>query len=63
MPNSRPGAAAVSGMSAFTRLDLSAERFEIVAPVIDMLYGAIDTLDELDTAAVFPSAPYDPRWR
>lgn len=63
MPNPRPDAAAVPGMSAFARLDLSDERFEIVAPVIDMLYGAIDTLDELDTSAVFPSSPYDPRWR
>jgi len=37
VPNPRPDAAAVPGMSAFARLDLSDERFEIVAPVIDML--------------------------
>lgn len=63
MLDKRPslGAGPASQMAKFARLDMQSQRVEAIAPVVDMVYGFIDSLDAIDTDEVLPAA-YDPRW-
>ena len=44
------------------RLDLSPERLEAVAPMINSIYAMLDSLDELRLGETAPATAFDARW-
>lgn len=56
------GDEAVADLLAFARLDLSADRRAAAAPVIDMVTGLADSLDEVELGETPPAAAFDARW-
>ena len=45
------------------RLDLSAERQEVVAPALDGILQLFDALDAVDLGETPPTNSFDARWR
>lgn len=44
------------------RLDLDAQRKQLVGPFIQQLYGLIDTLDAVELGDTQPATAFDARW-
>jgi hypothetical protein len=44
------------------RLDLSAERAEVVRGTIEHFYAVMDKMDDLDVSDVSPAATFSPLW-
>ncbi|WP_100499292.1 Asp-tRNA(Asn)/Glu-tRNA(Gln) amidotransferase subunit GatC [Geodermatophilus chilensis] len=44
------------------RLDLSPERLEAVAPMVNSIYAMLDTLDEVPLGETPPATAFDARW-
>ena len=44
------------------RLDLSPERLETVAPMVNSIYALFDALDEVPLGETPPATAFDARW-
>ncbi|MGY2128535.1 hypothetical protein [Blastococcus sp. SYSU DS0617] len=44
------------------RLDLTPERLEAVAPMVNGIYAMLDTLDEVPLGETPPATAFDARW-
>ena len=49
-------------LRALARLHLPAERRAAAGPVIDMVMGLFDSLDEIDVGETPPATAFDARW-
>ncbi len=47
---------------AVARLPLPDERLAVAGPTLDMMYGLIDLLDDLDLGETPPATAFDARW-
>ncbi|MDN5790074.1 MAG: hypothetical protein L0H25_04300 [Micrococcales bacterium] len=64
MSNPRPEVTPelVRAMAGYARLPLSEDRIAVLAPLLQMVYGLVDQLDELDLGDTYPATAFDARW-
>ena len=56
------GDEAFDHLLALARLDLSPDRRAVAGPVVDMVLGLFDSLDEIDVGETPPATAFDARW-
>jgi Asp-tRNA(Asn)/Glu-tRNA(Gln) amidotransferase C subunit len=68
MSKNWPSRPAVSGnhirdLAAAARLNLKADRAEILVPQVQMVYGLLDALTEVQVGETAPAFAFSPRWK
>ena len=53
----------LAALTKAARLDLSADRHDVVAPALDGVLQLFDALDAVDLGETPPTNAFDPRWR
>lgn len=53
----------LTALTKVARLELSADRHEIVAPALDGILHLMDALDAVDLGETPPTNSFDARWR
>lgn len=56
------GDEAFDHLLALARLELPAERRAAAGPVVDMVMGLFDSLDEIEVGETPPATAFDARW-
>ena len=63
MPRSPLDPAAIETLAAIAQLDLSSERFTILAPALGAMLTQFDVLHDVEVDETPPTNSFDPRWR
>jgi Asp-tRNA(Asn)/Glu-tRNA(Gln) amidotransferase C subunit len=56
------GEADLERLLALARLELTAERRQVVGPALDMIIALMDTFEDIDIGETPPATAFDPRW-